>query len=124
LTIDAVKDLRLTCKELGGFLNPRLFRELTISFSRATYENDISKVRILATTHCHTPSSATRTLTITSLSPAYNPGYRGDSWKNVDDQWIQEPEPEDPPETMVAEEELKGYLFKAIASLKSVQSVE
>lgn len=124
LTIDAVKDLRLTCKELGEFLNPRLFHELTISFSRATYENDLSKVRTLATTDCHPASSGTRTLKIASLSPAYDPSYRGPSWKNVDGEWIQEADPEAPLEAMLAEKELKGYLFKAVASLKGVQSVE
>jgi hypothetical protein len=123
LTINAVKDLRLTCKQFGEFLHPRLIRELTISFSRATYENDLSKVRILATTDCHAASSGTRTLKITSLSPAYDPVYRP-SWKNVDGEWIQEPDPETPLEAMLAEKELKGYLFKAIASLKGVQSVE
>jgi hypothetical protein len=122
LTIDAIKDLRLTCKQLGEFLSPRLFRELTISFSRATYANDVSKVRILATTDCHAASSGTRTLTITSLSPSYDPEYRP-VWDMVDDEWLQVPDPEGPPEVMMAEEELKGYLFKAIASLKSVQSV-
>ena len=123
LTIDAVKVLRLTCKQLGDLLNPRIFRELTINFSQATYENDLSKVRILATTNRHPASSGTRTLNITSLSPAYDPDFRGPSWRKVDDEWFQEPYPEDPPEVLVAEEELKGYLFKAIASLKGVQSV-
>jgi hypothetical protein len=123
LPIDAVKDLRLTCKQLGEFLSPRLFRELTISFSWATYEKDLSKVRILATTDCHAASSGTRTLKVASLSPSYDLGYRPE-WKIVDDKWIHEHKPEAPPEAVVAEEELKGYLFKAIASLKSVQSVE
>ena len=119
-----IKDLRLTCKQLGKILNPRLFRELSISFSQATLEKDLSKVRIFATTDCHAAFSGTRTLKIASLSPGYDPNYQGPPWKCVDDDWVQEPYPEDPPEIVAAEEELKGYLFKAIVALKGVQSVE
>ena len=39
-------------------------------------------------------------------------------------EWVQEPVPEDPPEVVAAEKELKEYLLKAIASLKGVRSVE
>ncbi|KIM44342.1 hypothetical protein M413DRAFT_443343 [Hebeloma cylindrosporum] len=115
LTVDAGKNLRLTCKHLGEFLNIRLFRDLTSSFSKDNFEIVLSKVRILATKDCHAACSGTRTLKINSLSPAYDPGYR-----DAPAGWI---EPEDPPEATAAEEVLKGYLFKAIAPLKGVQSV-
>ncbi|KIM44340.1 hypothetical protein M413DRAFT_443341 [Hebeloma cylindrosporum] len=124
LTIDTAKDLRLTCKQFGEFLHPRIFRDLTINFTQATYENDLFKVRLLAATDFHATSTETRTLKITSLSPAYDPGYSGPGWTSSDDGWIKGPEREDPPEVKVAEEELKGYLFKAIASLRSLESVE
>ncbi|KIM42284.1 hypothetical protein M413DRAFT_444714 [Hebeloma cylindrosporum] len=124
LDTNAVKDLRLSCKQLGEHLNSRVFRELTIGFTQMTYNRELSKVRILATTDCHAASSGTRTLRITSLSPTYDPGYPGPSLRNVGGEWVYDPIPEDPPETRVAEEELKGYLFKAIASLRSVHSVE
>jgi len=42
----------------------------------------------------------------------------------MDDEWLHEPDPEGPPDVLAAAEELKGYLFKAIASLRGVQSVE
>ncbi|KIM44339.1 hypothetical protein M413DRAFT_379456 [Hebeloma cylindrosporum] len=122
LALDTAKNLRLTCKQFGEFLNPRLFRELTISFSLSTYEKDLAKVRILATTDCHAASSGTQMLKIASVSPAYNPVPR--AWKLVDDEWVMDPGSEVPPEIRAAEEELKKYLFKAIASLKNVQSVE
>jgi hypothetical protein len=78
----------------------------------------------LATTDCHAASSGTRTLKIASLSPGYDQKYQGPPWKCVDGEWVQEPYPEDPPEVVAAEEELKRYLFLAIASLRGVQSVE
>jgi len=62
-------------------------------------------------------------LRIASLSPRHGPDY-WPSRTRVDGEWVQEPVPEDPPEVIEAEEQLKGYLFKAIASLKCVQSVE
>ncbi|KIM44338.1 hypothetical protein M413DRAFT_25759 [Hebeloma cylindrosporum] len=52
-------------------------------------------------------------LRISSLSPAYDP----------DGRWVH-PEGEASLEIRMAEEELQGCLFKAITSLKSVQSVE
>jgi len=124
LTTDIIKDLRLTCKQLSECLSLRLFRNLTISLSQVTFEKEVSKVRILATTDHHAASSGAQMLKIGSLSPGYDPKYRTPMWKHVDSQLVQEPDPEDPPDVLVAEEELKGYLFKAIASLRGVQSVE
>ena len=118
-----IKNLRLTCKQLSECLSPRLLRNLTISLSLVTFEKGVSKVRILATTDHHPASSGTRMLKIGSLFPGYDPEYRP-PWKHVEGEWVQEPYPEDPPDVLAAEEELKGYLFMAIASLRGVQSVE
>ena len=117
-----IKDLRLICKQLGECLGPRLFRNLSLSL--VTFEKCVSKVRILATTDHHAASSGTRMLKIGSLSPGYDPDENRTLWKDVEDEWVQELDPEDPPDLLAAEEELKGYLFMAIASLRGVQSVE
>jgi hypothetical protein len=109
LTTDDIKNLRLTCKQLCEILNATLFRELSINFTKATFEKDLSKVRILATTDCHAATSGTRTLKIASLSPEYDPMHPRPPYKR--------------PEIAAAEEEMKGYLFHAIASLIGVQSV-
>ncbi|KIM44341.1 hypothetical protein M413DRAFT_25762 [Hebeloma cylindrosporum] len=107
LSINAVKDLCLSCKQLGECLNSRVFCKLTISFTRTSYENEPFKIRILATKKCHAASSETRTLKITSLSPAYEVNGESEGLPRV-----------------TSEEALKRYLFKAIAALRSVQSVE
>ncbi|KAF8953674.1 hypothetical protein BDZ97DRAFT_1679083, partial [Flammula alnicola] len=117
-----VKQLRLTCKELGELLRPQVFRVLSINVTRNTLEDDVSKLRTLATTN-YPASYGTRILYIRSLSPSYDPSYRGPVWKHVEGEWIAEAQAEDPPEVARAEEEVKRYLFNAISSLKGVQTV-
>ncbi|KJA16624.1 hypothetical protein HYPSUDRAFT_47244 [Hypholoma sublateritium FD-334 SS-4] len=115
--------LRLTCKTLAHLLRSRVFRVLSIKVTKDSLQRDVTKLRELAMVSCPA-SSGTQTLRIGSLTPSYDPNYKGPTWKYVDGEWVAEADEEDSPEVLSAVGEMKKYLFDAIFSLKALRKVE
>ncbi|KAF8152366.1 hypothetical protein B0H34DRAFT_114298 [Crassisporium funariophilum] len=118
LDMKDIKGLRLTCKQLSGLLAARVFRLFSINLDKNKIQEDISKLRTLATEACAV-SSETVELNIASLSPGRDPQYGF----AAGEQWIGVTEPKDSLEVTVAEEDMKVYLYDALSSLKSVRTV-
>ncbi|KAF8907599.1 hypothetical protein CPB84DRAFT_1768316, partial [Gymnopilus junonius] len=110
------------CHQLAECLSDAILHSLTINITKNDIEGGLSKLAALANSN-HAAARATRELCIRSLSPAYDPSSGGLTYKYSGGRWVVQKEPEDPPEVVLAAKEVKANLFKAITSLKSVESV-
>ncbi|KAH9475106.1 hypothetical protein JR316_0012217 [Psilocybe cubensis] len=124
LDLPDVKHLRLVCRILADALACIVLRKLKFEITRTNMECGVEMIKTLATVDSeHAACYSVQEISIGLLSPAYDSKYTtvGRFENGV---WVVDPPPENPPEVTTAEEFLKSNLFAAIASLKSVHTVE
>lgn len=123
MDIQDIKSLRLTCKASSETLAAHVLSSVTISISKSTLDQDIYKLRRLATTSCAT-AYATRRLIIKSLSPSYHPRKMiGGSDTDEPSDTPVDKGPRPSAESLLVEEEMKKFLFAALSSFQNVQTV-
>src|SRR5882757_9367793 len=126
MDIQDVKSLRLSCKASNHILADQVLHSITINIRKSTVDKDIHKLQCLATRPCASATShATHELIIGSLSPGYDPNSRytaGGDDDHFDFELISlEKEPQPAPKALLAEDEMKKFLFDALSSFQNVR---
>ncbi|CAA7269412.1 unnamed protein product [Cyclocybe aegerita] len=106
LLVGDLKELRLTCRQLGYLLSAQVLRKLVFDFNFSNLETSVEKLEILSK-GCPAAAQGIRELVLRSLS--------------VDSNRI--PNEHHTPEPSLFDSVLQKYLFRALSSLKSVRSV-
>ncbi|KAF8152267.1 hypothetical protein B0H34DRAFT_677656 [Crassisporium funariophilum] len=122
LDIGDVKNLRLACRHLGQLLATQVLRVIYINHKKDQIDKDLEKLRALAT-KAGVTSTGTQELIIRSLTPGRDPEWKGFTYQQVNGEYVPNPEPEDPPEVALAEENMKMYLYDSLCSLKNLRTV-